>query len=113
MRSAVLLPAAVLFVAACGGAPTATQPSASATPTAEQRSPTPAGSPTPAPPQDPLLVFLKAGALSLVWPDGTVSHEVQTAYSTVDAGSNQFDSSDAVLISRDYAVRPCSPATER
>jgi hypothetical protein len=110
MRSAVVLPAAVLFLAACGGAnnlgaPTATQSSASATPTAGQPSPTPTASPTPAPIPDPLLVFATAGALSLVWPDGTVAHEVPTAYGTLNAGSNQFDSSDAVLISRDYAAQ--------
>jgi hypothetical protein len=30
---------------------------------------------------------------------------VQTAYSTLGAGSNQFDSSNAVLIGRDYAIQ--------
>jgi hypothetical protein len=104
MRSAVLLPGAVLFLAACGsatgtGTPTAANAAKSATPTAAQ------ASPTLAPIPNPLLVFAKAGALSLVWPDGTVAHEVQTAYTTLGAGSNQFDGSGAVLISRDYAVQ--------
>ena len=73
------------------------------TPTAGQPSSTQRMSPASAPASRPLLVFYKAGTLSLVWPDGTVAHELQTPYGPYGTGLHQFDSSAAVVIGQDYA----------
>lgn len=73
------------------------------TPTAGQPSSTPRMSPASPPASRPLLVFYKAGTLSLVWPDGTVAHELQTPYGPYGTGLHQFDSSAAVVIGQDYA----------